>query len=187
MGPKKRKNIDEDEPAAHSATRKSARINPGLTASSKAVPAAASPGVSTLTDAELVKQVLKMITNKDKAQLMIIHLMMEFSFSPSLLKELLSRMLSAFAHFALPQLIIALGNQLDATFSKVKYKEIAPKVGLAPHRRGDDIPTFQMHRARLPNDLFWEILQDLRAAANHYGTRDFQTNEEARSCYISAV
>lgn len=56
------------------------------------------------------------------------------------------------------------------SFSGLRYDDIAPKVGLEPLRLRHDIPTFGMQRARLPNDLFWDIIQNLRMAAHQYGT-----------------
>lgn len=82
---------------------------------------------------------------------------------------------------------MTIGIKPDPNFFRVKYKDVAPKVGLVPYRLGNDIPTFQMHRARLQDDLFWDILQELRGATAQYGTPDFHPNEEATSRYISAV
>jgi hypothetical protein len=47
-----------------------------------------------LSDAALVQKVLKMVENKDKAELMILELMREYSFSFPRLKELLTRKLT---------------------------------------------------------------------------------------------
>lgn len=67
------------------------------------------------------------------------------------------------------------------------YKEIAPKVGLNHEKRGDDIPKLPLPKARLPDDIFWDLLQDLRASTHQHGLRDFQSNEEARTHYVFAV
>jgi hypothetical protein len=49
---------------------------------------------------------------------------------------------------------LSIGNKIDASFSKVKYVDVAPKVGLAVEKRGHDIPLFPMYKARLEDDLF---------------------------------
>jgi hypothetical protein len=44
-----------------------------------------------------------------------------------------------------------------------------------------------MYRARLTNDVFKMILQDLKDLALQYGDISYQRNEEARSRFISGV
>lgn len=78
-------------------------------------------------------------------------------------------------------------NKLDVSFSRVKYVDIAPLVGLEPGREGSDIGTFAMSRARLPDIVFQKILTELHAFALQYGTIRQQRNEEARSRFLSAV
>ena len=51
-------------------------------------------GEKSLSSAALVQEVLKMVENKDKAELMILELMREYSFSFPRLKELLRRKLT---------------------------------------------------------------------------------------------
>jgi hypothetical protein len=84
-------------------------------------------------------------------------------------------------------LIIAVENNLDVSFSKVKYVDIAPKIGLDPILRGDDIPPFEMFRARLPNATFHQIVRDLRVFAAQYGPMGKHENEEARARYLAGV
>lgn len=81
----------------------------------------------------------------------------------------------------------ALANRLEISFSGLRYDDTAPKVGLEPVRLGHGIPTFDMQRARLPDDLFRDIIQGLRMAAHQYGTPYQHRNEGVRSRYISAV
>jgi len=69
----------------------------------------------------------------------------------------------------------------------VKYIDIAPMVGLDPGREGDDIPSFEMFRCRLPSDLFHHIIEDLEILSAQYGNMDRHRNEEARARYLSAV
>ena len=69
----------------------------------------------------------------------------------------------------------------------MKYMDIAPLVGLEPIREGDDIGTFSMSRARLPDTVFQKILLDLHDLALQYGSIRQHRNEEARSRFLSAV
>jgi hypothetical protein len=80
-----------------------------------------------------------------------------------------------------------IAHKIDASFSKILYSEIAPTVGLDPIRGGIDIPTFEMHRARLPHSTCYGILMDLKALTFQYGTADFHRNEEATSRWVSGV
>ena len=82
---------------------------------------------------------------------------------------------------------VDLDNSLEVSFSKVKYKDIAPKVGLNPYKRGRDIPTFPMFRARLPRDFFLKILEDIEISTFQYGHLAFHDTEEATSRLLSAV
>jgi hypothetical protein len=59
---------------------------------------------------------------------------------------------------------------LKARFSRVKFNEIAPKVGLMSlWIELSDARRFDVHRARLPNDTFVGIADDLRVACGCYG------------------
>lgn len=70
--------------------------------------------------------------------------------------------------------------KLDVSFSRVKYMDIAPLVGLEPIIEGFDIEMFAMSRARLPDTVFQKILAELHVFA-------LQRNEEARSRFLSAI
>lgn len=78
-------------------------------------------------------------------------------------------------------------NKLDVSFSRVKYMDIAPLLGLKPSREGDDIEPFAMPRARLPDKVFQKRLADIHGLALQYGTIRQQRNEEARSRFLSTV
>ena len=56
------------------------------------------------------------------------------------------------------------------SFSKAKYVDIAPLIGLDPGKEGEDIDTFSMSRARLPDTVFQQILVDLHTLAFQYGS-----------------
>ena len=146
-----------------------------------------SSGEKSLSVVELVQKVLRMAENKDRAELMVLELMREYSFSFSRLKELLRGKVIQLHLFDLHPLIVAIANSLDISFSKVKYVDVAPMVGLDPNVKGDDIPSFNMFRARLPNTIFHKIVDDLQVFSAQYGPMDKHENEEARACYLSAV
>jgi hypothetical protein len=76
-------------------------------------------------------------------------------------------------------------NNLEVSFSKVKYDDIAPKVGLDPGREGDDIPTFEMFCARLPSPIFDKILVDLQDFEWQYGPLSKHGNGEAQARFLS--
>jgi len=97
------------------------------------------------------------------------------------------------AELALIYLIDLYEFDLDAfkglaiSFSKVKYNQIAPLVGLEPNLRIRDAPTFEMHRARIPNALFKDIIGDIEIAMKQYGPPIDHKNEEARSRFLAPV
>ncbi|KAF8806804.1 hypothetical protein BYT27DRAFT_6609038 [Phlegmacium glaucopus] len=76
---------------------------------------------------------------------------------------------------------------LNVSFSRVKYKDIAPRVDLQPDLCGRDMPTFDICRARIPNSLFREIISDIQMMLNQYGEPDSHKNEEARSRFLSPL
>jgi hypothetical protein len=83
--------------------------------------------------------------------------------------------------------MISAAKGLNVSFSKVKYREIAPIVGLHPFGMGNDMQTFDIHRARIPTSLFKEIVQDLEVSMKQYGEPNEQVNVEARSRYLAPV
>jgi hypothetical protein len=76
---------------------------------------------------------------------------------------------------------------LNVSFSKVSYHDIAPRVGLVPTLAGYDMPTFEIHRARIPTSLFKSIVGDLEIVMNQYGEPRDHKNEEARSRFLAPV
>ena len=140
--------------------------------------------------ADLVSQVLEIAATPHTAEITILELMRKYSFSLATLKDLLRSVyyLSELRIWLTSiWLITALENKLDVSFSNVKYRDIAPMVGLEPGKDGDDMVTFGMARARLPDEVFQKILLELEAFAFQYGSINEQGNEEARSRYLSAV
>ena len=76
---------------------------------------------------------------------------------------------------------------LQVSFSKVKYPDIAPFVGLGPSQCCRDAPTFEMKLARLPTALFKRIVEDVELIMKQYGPPDSHCNEEARSRIFAPV
>jgi hypothetical protein len=123
---------------------------------------------------------------------MILELMNKYSFDFPRLKELLSGKLSHSRPFCYTKSLLGLTtdrlpeSDLEVSFSKVKYKDIAPKVGLAPNVRGTDIPAFEMFCARLPKSVFSDILVDLQVFSWQYGPLSMHADEKARARFLSA-
>ena len=140
--------------------------------------------------ADLVSQVAEIAATPQTAEITILELMRKYSFSLATLKDLLRSVyyLSELRIWLTSiWLITALENKLDVSFSNVRYRDIAPMVGLAPGKYGKDMVTFGMARARLPDEVFQQILLELEAFSLQYGSRNEQMNEEARSRFLSAV
>jgi hypothetical protein len=79
----------------------------------------------------------------------------------------------------------SLAKGLDVSFSKVKYYQIAPFVGLEPSLYLRDAPTIEMHRARIPNALFKDIIEDIEIVMKQYGPPSDHQNEEAGSRFLA--
>lgn len=80
--------------------------------------------------------------------------------------------------------MILVEKGLNVSFSKVKYRDIAPRVGLKFELAGKDMPTFDIHRARIPTSLFKDIIGDLQVIMKQYGEPARHKNEEARSRFL---
>jgi len=76
---------------------------------------------------------------------------------------------------------------VNLNFSEVSYHYIAPRVGLESTLAGYDMPTFGIHRARIPTYLFKSIVGDLEIVMNQYGEPRGHKNEEARSRFLAPV
>ena len=75
----------------------------------------------------------------------------------------------------------------NVSFSNVKYQQMAPRVGLEPTCAGNDMPTFDVHRARIPTPLFKDIIRDLEIAMKQYGEPFDQHSAQARSRVLAPV
>src|SRR6266516_147640 len=80
-----------------------------------------------------------------------------------------------------------IANKLPASFSNVKYRDIAPYAWLDPTMEGRDIHRLDAFRSRIPIDMFRKIYADVSDAALLYGRMEFHDNEEARSRFITSV
>lgn len=74
---------------------------------------------------------------------------------------------------------------LDVSFSRAVFTTIAPLVGLDLSAQLRDVNHFDVHRARITNELFGKIIADIHMAANVYGLSREQEDEEFRSRVIS--
>jgi hypothetical protein len=67
------------------------------------------------------------------------------------------------------------------------YDEVASHVGLEPLKRFKDAGTFEIHRSRIPTNLFKSIVQDMDIMLAQYGSPEEQMTKEARSRFFSPV
>ncbi|KAF8332067.1 uncharacterized protein EI90DRAFT_3123141 [Cantharellus anzutake] len=72
-------------------------------------------------------------------------------------------------------------------FSKVTYDDVAPLVGLEPWNALKDIGTFEIHRSRIPTDLFKSIVMDIDILLMQHGPPHEHKTEEARSRFFSPI
>ncbi|KAN0137015.1 hypothetical protein V8E53_005012 [Lactarius tabidus] len=81
---------------------------------------------------------------------------------------------------------------LNISFSEVKYKHIAPSVGLDPLWHFYDAPVFDLNRSRIPTALFKDIVADMDTLVMQFGTlkptlRHRQITEDARSRVLAPI
>jgi hypothetical protein len=76
--------------------------------------------------------------------------------------------------------------KLPASFSNVKYRDIAPYTWLDPDAEGRDICQLDTFRSRIPLDIARKILSDVNDAMLQYGRIASHDNEEARSRFIAS-
>ncbi len=78
-------------------------------------------------------------------------------------------------------------NREHGTGVRVTYAQVAPLVGLVPHKQLRDIGTFEIHRSRIPTHLFRSIVIDMDIMLMQYGAPPEHYTEEARSRFFSPV
>jgi hypothetical protein len=127
------------------------------------------------------------ISSKGSAELAVLHLFKAYDID---LDELHGLLQGLFFWWLLQRIVIfAIHSEkaLNVSFSKVKYRDIAPLVGLDPYGAGGDMTTFNLYRARMPTSLFKKIIQNLETQLKEYGEPNDHENEEARSRYLAPV
>ncbi|KAF8325768.1 uncharacterized protein EI90DRAFT_3146606 [Cantharellus anzutake] len=72
-------------------------------------------------------------------------------------------------------------------FSKSIYQKVAPSVGLHPFGELNDIGTFEIHRCRIPTNLFKSIVMDMDNMLIEYGAPFDHETDTARSRFISPI
>jgi len=122
-----------------------------------------------VTDDRLIDALECAISTQGSAELAILHLFNSYDF-----------------HLADLQLLLQ-EKGLDVSFSKVAYRDIAPRVGLDPLLKGNDMQAFDIHRARIPTSLFKAMVEDLGVVMNQYGEPRDHKNEEARSRFLAPL
>ena len=88
-------------------------------------------GTAKITGGKLIAALESAISSQGSAELAILHLFNSYDF-----------------HLADLQLL------LQGSYSNVAYRDIAPRVGLDPLLKGNDMQAFDIHRARIPTALF---------------------------------
>ncbi|KAI9441421.1 hypothetical protein H4582DRAFT_2110330 [Lactarius indigo] len=76
---------------------------------------------------------------------------------------------------------------LNVSFSHVKYRDIASFVGLDYVRNFMDATLFDLRRSRIPTTLFKNVVLDMDILLIQYGPLTEQSNEEARSRFLTPV
>jgi hypothetical protein len=77
------------------------------------------------------------------AELAVLYLFNSYTFDLTNLECLLQGSYSSLIH-----------GSCSLSFSKFSYRDIAPRVDLEPLGTGADLKTFDIHRARIPTDIF---------------------------------
>lgn len=148
-----------------------------------------------LSGVDLIIQVSRMIKDHVRAELIMLELMEEYNFDFSEFKKLLKGTLALIPLTSSALLSKSLINptpgildqNFEVNFSRVRYIDITPKLGLSPKNNRWDIPTFLMFQTCLSNDLFQKILEDIQIFMFQYRPLPEHETEEARSRFLSAA
>jgi hypothetical protein len=76
---------------------------------------------------------------------------------------------------------------LGLYFSKLKFREIAPRVDLKFELAGKDISTFDIHGVCVPISLFKDTVSDLQVLMKQYGEPVHHKNVGTRSRFLAPV
>ena len=121
----------------------------------------------------------------------ILHLMNAYHFRPSLLQDILNGLcINIFSMFAEGGSILQSSHSeqgLQVNFSNVRYRDIAPFIGLDHLKVFCDAETFELHRSHIPTQLLKCIVQDLDMMLTQYGPLDAHQTEQTRSRFLSPV
>ncbi|KAF5383287.1 hypothetical protein D9615_004801 [Tricholomella constricta] len=75
----------------------------------------------------------------------------------------------------------------EVRVSEITYAEVAPLVGLVHWNNLKDIGVFEIHRSRIPTNLFKSIVMDMDVMLMQYGSPYEHQTVEARSRFFSPI
>ncbi|KAF8697211.1 hypothetical protein AX14_001424 [Amanita brunnescens Koide BX004] len=134
-------------------------------------------GTVKITDDKLIAALESSVSSQGSAELAILYLFNSYDFDLADLQLSLQGSYSSLKRRA----NFGMRPVANVSFSKVAYRDIAPRVGLDPLLKGNDMQTFDIRRARIPTALFKAIVEDLDVVMNQYGEPRDHENGEARS------
>lgn len=143
-----------------------------------------------LTEGNLIDKLGAAICSLGSSELAILQLLNHYDIDLDDLRRVLLGLYSSTKHIFRMRYKISMtlaDKGLDVSFSRVKYFDIAPRVGLKFELAGNDMPTFDIHRARIPTPLFGDIINDLEVVMKQYGLPIRHKNVEARSRLLAPV
>lgn len=76
---------------------------------------------------------------------------------------------------------------MKINFANIQYDAVAPFVGLRPTCDMRNIPTFDLHRSRIPTPLLKSIVQSIDLMLVQYGPVVEHFTEETTSQFLSPV
>jgi len=121
----------------------------------------------------------------DSAEALMRRLMTQFKIDPARRLFRSVRLIFPLWNLIFQQFSLEYG--VGASFSKVTYAEVADRVGLQDASALKDIQTFELHRSRIPTDLFKSIVMDMDVMLMQYGPLPEHQTEEAKSRFFSPV
>ena len=128
-----------------------------------------------------------LISNYESAESALLWLLSAYRFDRNILRKSLRGLWLLFVFYISCALISSVGERVDGSFANVTFEDMAEFVELNPRLELDDIGTFNLHRSRIPTDLFQSIVEDMDVVLVQYGPPSAQNNEEATSRFLSPV
>ena len=122
-----------------------------------------------------------LISNYEAAEAAL-WLLNAYRFDRNVSRKSLRGLLLLFVFYASFMLMSSVNN-----FSDAKFEDMAEFVELNPRLELNDIGTFDLHRSRIPTDLFRSIVEDMDVLLVQYGPLPAHKNEEAASRFLSTV